>query len=88
MKYKSNLRRILHSTNAKRAAAKKPDISINEIAAKTGISRQTINRWLKDEPLLGSKIARQTVDELCDFFNVSPDELLTKIEPEQLGAGA
>jgi len=47
------------------------EITVNEIATTTGVTRKTIRRWLSGEV---ARPSDAVIAKLCDFFNVADGE--------------
>lgn len=54
-------------------------VSMNEVAAATGIHRATLSK-IANQP--GTNISTDLVDKLCRYFQCQPGNVLTYIEDE------
>lgn len=60
-----------------KALLKERNISVTDLAKKTGISRTTIQSWTA-----GAKPSIYELDKLCDVFNMTLDELVFNRKPK------
>lgn len=51
-------------------------ISLEEVAAATGVARQSLARWRDGD--LGT-VRVETLDTLCKYFNCQPGDLLVRV---------
>ncbi len=67
----NNLRKIYYQYQEKHGR-----ISINKIAQETGVSGNTIARWIDDPTAPRERPNKSIVRDLCAFFGVERNELL------------
>lgn len=56
------------------------DITLEEIAAQTGIARSSLGRWRNGDL---ESVRFETLDTLCKYFNCQPGDLLVRVDPEK-----
>lgn len=65
---------------AKKRQEEKRNISLSEVAEKTGISRPTLVAWQSNTV---TRFDLPVIEALCEYFGVSLSELLEYIPPQQ-----
>jgi putative transcriptional regulator len=65
---------------AEKRASEKKNISLSEVAVKTGISRPTLVAWQNNTV---TRFDLSVIEGLCGYFNVTLSDLLEYIPPKQ-----
>lgn len=73
MPIKFALRTIIARKNLARAEAGMPPLTQTEIAANSGVSQSVVSKFLTKPP---KRIDLETIDRLCTFLNITPNDLL------------
>lgn len=78
MPIKFSLRTIIARKNLARAEAGLPPLTQTEIAAGSGVNQSVVSKFLSKPP---SRIDIVTIDRLCSFLEVTPNDLFGYTPP-------
>jgi len=81
MPVKCTLRLLIARENLRRAEAGQPELTQQEIAAQSELSQSVISTLASGK---SQRIDFETIDKLCEFFNIEPGALFTR-EPRGKG---
>lgn len=79
MPVKFALRTIIARRNLARAEAGLPPLTQTEIAAGSGVNQSVLSKFLAEPP---KRIDIKTIDRLCSFLEITPNDLLGYTPPE------
>lgn len=80
MPVKFALRTIIARKNLARAESGLPPLSQTEIAGGSGVSQSVVSKFLSKTP---KRIDIETIDKLCSFLEITPNDLFGYTPPDQ-----